>query len=1086
MKLPHALLIALSFTIFLSEAATAQQIDEYARLQDALSKADKAHDEKALAQACFALGKALAEDNRLDSAMPHLERALELDKKLGARSEVFEDYIAIAIVLGHQKRFDQAAQIYKTALADARAQGNDKFVVRLTNDLAGLYVHAGKMDEAKALYNEAIATSAKGQDFVGEAQARLNLAMILSRAGKRVEAIIALDKASECLGKDPEPLVVAQIAFNKANLLDALGQSSQAQISFEQAAAAFAKAGEFGRQAQSLVNLGNSLMVSGSTLQASKVYAQACDLLDQDGNLKQLAQAKIRYGAAMADLGKFDEAHKLHQQAIDLAKQTKDETLAANARYEACLDLYLAGALDKATSGFIQLEATLSKAQSSENKSSAAVLADTRGAIARCYQSTGKNKQALDYLALVDKYYRAVDDKLGALSASNSIACVYLESGQMASYLREYDAMKALDATITDTQKDTREYARITGNIQYNWSQYMLLQDKYADALTACQSSLKSFEKSQDARGRLKALTGSGLIQLVQGMQDKQSQSASYASALNSFDLAKPLAKQINQIENMWDCAIGRGVALAGLHRDSEAEEALNEAIGLFEKEKARYSRDDTKTFSLDLRSTAFEELVSLYMRQEKHQQALAIVERGRARAFVDLLEGRRAGHVIAEGPNAGPRPIVIANADTSTGGNLRSVQVMPRQTSKAPDRDQLIDRGLETATSEVNAKPCDLDELRALCGHSGAYTLEYFVTRQNTCVFVIDKAGQLIHATTLPLGRKQIEASVDASYTSVVEPPKALNLVQQANQDRQQKLSALYQQLISPVEKLLPQDPNEIITIVPHGALFKLPFCALVEPGPDKRFFVEKHALAVVPAISVFRGTQRLKQDRLPPHSRLLAFGNPKFALPAGSGLRDLPYSEKEARKLAELFGKDKTTLKIGADATRDAFISAAPEASIIHLATHGLTDEERPMDSAVLLATTPGDDGIFSVKDILNLPPLKASLITLSACQTGRGRITGDGVAGLSRAFIVAGTPSVLVSLWNVDDVMTEYQMEIFYKEYLGGKSRAHALRDAQMQTLQFLEKGLGASQDTSTVKPKIRPNPRYWGAFQLVGEN
>ena len=92
------------------------------------------------------------------------------------------------------------------------------------------------------------------------------------------------------------------------------------------------------------------------------------------------------------------------------------------------------------------------------------------------------------------------------------------------------------------------------------------------------------------------------MIQLVQGMQDKQSQNASYASALNSFDLAKPLAKQINQIENMWDCAIGRGVALAGLHRDSEAEEALNEAIGLFEKEKARYSRDDTKTFSLDLR----------------------------------------------------------------------------------------------------------------------------------------------------------------------------------------------------------------------------------------------------------------------------------------------------------------------------------------------------------------------------------------------------------------------------------------------------------------------------------------------------
>ena len=89
---------------------------------------------------------------------------------------------------------------------------------------------------------------------------------------------------------------------------------------------------------------------------------------------------------------------------------------------------------------------------------------------------------------------------------------------------------------------------------------------------------------------------------------------------------------------------------------------------------------------------------------------------------------------------------------------------------------------------------------------------------------------------------------------------------------------------------------------------------------------------------------------------------------------------------------------------------------------------------------------------------------------------------MAGLSRAFILAGTPSVLVSLWNVDDVMTEYQMGAFYQSYLAGNNKAKALREAQIKTLNFMEKGLAATPPGAL---KVRANPRYWSAFQLVGE-
>jgi CHAT domain-containing protein len=140
--------------------------------------------------------------------------------------------------------------------------------------------------------------------------------------------------------------------------------------------------------------------------------------------------------------------------------------------------------------------------------------------------------------------------------------------------------------------------------------------------------------------------------------------------------------------------------------------------------------------------------------------------------------------------------------------------------------------------------------------------------------------------------------------------------------------------------------------------------------------------------------------------------------------------------------------------------------------------------MKSSVVLAPTDTDDGLLSVRDILTLKNLKARIVVLSACQTGRGKITGDGVVGLSRAFIIAGAPSVLVSQWNVDDIMTDYQMERFYRFYLKGTDRARALRDAQLATIRYMEN----TPDGAVVAHspfKARANPRYWAAFQLIGE-
>ena len=141
-------------------------------------------------------------------------------------------------------------------------------------------------------------------------------------------------------------------------------------------------------------------------------------------------------------------------------------------------------------------------------------------------------------------------------------------------------------------------------------------------------------------------------------------------------------------------------------------------------------------------------------------------------------------------------------------------------------------------------------------------------------------------------------------------------------------------------------------------------------------------------------------------------------------------------------------------------------PKARIIHLATHGLLDDVRGIGSAIVLTPEGNDDGLLKAEQILDLK-LNAELAVLSACDTGRGKITGDGVIGLSRSLISAGTPSVIVSLWSVPDAPTASLMTEFYQNLQNNSDKAQALRQAMLTTL------------------KQHPNPQNWAAFTLIGE-
>jgi CHAT domain-containing protein len=221
---------------------------------------------------------------------------------------------------------------------------------------------------------------------------------------------------------------------------------------------------------------------------------------------------------------------------------------------------------------------------------------------------------------------------------------------------------------------------------------------------------------------------------------------------------------------------------------------------------------------------------------------------------------------------------------------------------------------------------------------------------------------------------------------------------------------------LIEPIAKFLPTDPNEKIIFIPHQELFLIPFPTLKDD--QGQYLIDKHTILTAPSIQSLELTHNIKQNRVNYQGENLIIGNP--TMPSIADLENqnlqrrplapLPYAETEALKIANLFN---TQALIGDRATEESIKPRLSNAQIIHFATHGLLYYGDPTQSAVkdvpgaiALAPTATEDGFLTSSEILGLK-LKADLVVLSACQTGKGRITGDGVIGLSRSFISAGVP-------------------------------------------------------------------------------
>lgn len=1035
-----------------SEELTSQQQEKLLQLETALAKSRRAKGE-AEADALYQLAQYLFSIGQANKAEGFFRQSLSVEDKLHRQEQSLQVRIALAHLMMSQKRTEDALSMYREALAVANKNKNSEQVASVLDNMASCLLLAGDFEQAEKLLMQSLESSTSP---VVKANALINLAAVSAARSNNQLALERSQKAIESAAGSEELRTIALAYRQEGRAYANMGDYQNAISSYRQAAKNFEEDVETILQAQVLLSIGQLQLACRQPQEAKIELKKAIEIARSENDLLLLIECMIALGAAEADTANFDTARSLHAEASKLAHSNNNQRCQYLAASEEGFDFLLEGKVEKALDRFLEANSLVSKATTASVKEHAGILRD----LGLCYRSLGQMDAAIKYYLESASLFESAGDVENQALLTNSVAVVYLDMGRRGEFEKEFELARSLAAK--------SKSGSVIACLAFNKAQFDFMERKFESALKSYKEAIEAARAAKDLKTECMSLNGLGFTCLAM---------KNAAEAKNCFLSAAKLADAQGLFEARWDVALGLGKTLRTLGQDAEAEVQLKKAVGLVEKERTYLSRDTFKTFSLDLRQECFLELIDLYASTGRAGLALEQAEKGRARAFLDLLAGRVSRSsadtvaVVLDGQgdktnqsNTAPLVALVENTQDSA---VRGIKIVPRAST-------LVE---SSAYSPVNAAPPSLSEIIELVKRHNSYVVEYCMLKDKLLIWVISPDGEIKLAPPVVISSFELKKKILETHNSIAQTTKIPKDLVGQERTRELLLRDLYSILIQPVKSFLPEAQESVITFVPHGALFSVPFAALM--SDRGKYLVEECTVSYLPAIGVLRATEKIasESDRTADNT-LLAFGNPITKVIAFLGT--LPFAEKEVKKVAALFSDGKATIEVGADATKTAYRNLAPKNSIIHLATHGLISEEKPMESALVLAPDGADDGLLTVKDILTMPPLKAKMVVLSACQTGRGKITGDGVVGLSRAFIIAGAPSVVVSQWNVDDVMTEYQMCEFYKSFLSGKSKAAALREAQLKTIGFMDRLL-APPSGQTAN---RPNPRLWAAFQLIG--
>jgi CHAT domain-containing protein/tetratricopeptide (TPR) repeat protein len=862
------------------------------------------------------------------------------------------------------------------------------------------------------------------------------------------QAISDYDQAQRVALAADRTLEAARSQIGKIYCLTSLGFFDEASAVVEEIGAVFIEQDDTFAAAQVDLSAGITAFKTGGFERALQLWLRARELLARHGLLFEphLASANINISIALRNLDRYEESIATARAALEIANQRGLSITAARAQQSLALTYYYLGYYNRALDLLGQARQIFEGEQLGRDCLMVNIYT------ADCYLALNRYREALGLATSAERGLAAYGTSYEVGRAAYSRAQAFLGLNDFEQANRALlDARTIFSAIGIDLWGARIDQLRAT---------LLLRQGGWVEARSLA-------ERAQQVFGHRQLVVEKAQARLLVAEALAAGHQTHRALTMARSVLAVARAHQVPELEQQSLYLSGRLVEQKGDRQ--QALTYFRTCIEQIERQRREMAVELRSSYLAD-KEGVYHAAVRLALDLDRVEVAFDYVERSKSRALIDLLAHDLDIRVEARDP-ADERLLEQLKAARSR------CQWLYNRLNLAPEREatdpavwpetrlQLLadlnveERNLSNLLTELQIRNADYIENAALWQvqieapqpHLGPDTLlvEYYITAGEVLAFTVD-ANKVRVFRNLCTDRElnHLLSLLHLLMNQDALPNRSLAAGQAARQVRLLAiLECLYQRLIDPLTSELAN--FTALIIVPHGPLHYLPFHALYD---GQRYILERFEISYLPTASLLPLSQQRDRDTAA-WNRSLVVG--------WSFNQGLPFTQIEAEMLGELLSAEPFLAEA---ATSKIVRTEAADCQVIHLAAHAEFRADAPRFSALHLA-----DGPLTTIDILNLQ-LSASLVTLSACQSGLNVITGgDELVGFSRAFLYAGAAGLVLSLWRVEDQATARLMVRFYRGLLAGQTKAAALRLAQLSFLELDD---------------ARSHPFYWAPFFLVG--
>jgi CHAT domain-containing protein/Tfp pilus assembly protein PilF len=960
---------------------------------------------------------------------------------LPAQTESPGELLAAARQLYFEEGPQAALPKFERVLALYREAGDRRGEAITRGYIGNCYKRFGDFPKALDYLNLALAMKQALGDRLEEGKTLSHLGLVYWEMGEYAQAIEHLTR-SIAVAREIGDRKLEGAALNNLSLVyDEQGDYPRSLEQYQRVLELYHGTGFARGESDTLGNIGGVYRLLGQNRKAMHYYQQSLAISERLGLKPSMSQDLGNLALCHLDLGQIDEALSTFDRALQLAQEAglaKEEALLLVGKGMA---LIRRGQYDPALENYRMALETYEQAGLKRE------LVEGLNHIGGLYSLLGDARSAEQSFRRAIAQARAIGHPLGV--TTNLLALGDLEWQR-----KRYEEAAALYAQAFVLAREIDDRVLVAQSLV----QLALThrdQERFEEALEEAQQALEIAREIEARLLEAQALYALGEVERARGQA---------GAALQHYAAGEEIVRPMGEPELGWRLAYGQGLALEALERDEEAVSALQRAVAIIEAVRSQLREERFRAGYVDDKYQVYVALVRLLLKLGRINDAFFMAEKLRARSYLDLFnrglpplrnDAQRQGVVeLRERIRQLQRAMEEETTRPGPEQRTQALQFFSAELAAAEREYQnLLDDLRRTepafATAGVLTAPSAEDVQRHLPA-DGAL-LEYVIAEDSVAIFVVTSENMLVK--TVPLRRADLHTKVELLRDL---------LLRKESDDWRKPAQSLASFLIEPVEQEGWLIESKLLYVVPHGILHYLPFAALPRNnGAGDRFLVEDYVLAYLPAATALIYN---KANEGIPETGLLALA------PARTRLQ---YAQQEVQQVARFFPPQPKVL-VGREATESSFKSEAGRYGVIHVATHGYFNKLNPLLSGLELEPDQHEDGRLDVHEILGLR-LNTDLVTLSACETALGSgyfaevPAGDDFVGLTRAFLFAGSPSVLASLWEVDDRSTLQFMRSFYS-HLGQADKAAALAQAQ-RTMQENGGRYG--------------HPYFWAPFVLVGE-